>query len=151
MIKMILSLALSLLFYIVYHLFTLANYIDIVLISIIIYFDFTDDDLFFFIIPLSLLSDYMLNIYFGFSAILFFIIYLFRVQMSKNMFFKSQFLKFVYYFSSVLFYNIVVSKILGIGVETMVVAIPIRLFLDIAIIYIVNTFLESKFVVSYGK
>lgn len=47
MIKMILSLALSLLFYIVYHLFTLANYIDIVLISIIIYFDFTDDDLFF--------------------------------------------------------------------------------------------------------
>ncbi|ADR18277.1 hypothetical protein Calni_0364 [Calditerrivibrio nitroreducens DSM 19672] len=151
MIKMVLSLALSLLFYIVYHLFTLANYIDIVLISIIIYFDFTDDDLFFFIIPLSLLSDYMLDIYFGFSAILFFIIYLFRVLMSKNMFFKSQFLKFVYYFSSVLFYNIVVSKILGIGVETMVVAIPIRLFLDIAIIYIVNTFLESKFVVSYGK
>ncbi|WP_148223165.1 hypothetical protein [Calditerrivibrio nitroreducens] len=129
----------------------MANYIDIVLISIIIYFDFTDDDLFFFIIPLSLLSDYMLDIYFGFSAILFFIIYLFRVLMSKNMFFKSQFLKFVYYFSSVLFYNIVVSKILGIGVETMVVAIPIRLFLDIAIIYIVNTFLESKFVVSYGK
>lgn len=151
MIKMVLSLALSLLFYIVYHLFTLANYIDIVLISIIIYFDFTDDDLFFFIIPLSLLSDYMLDIYFGFSAILFFIIYLFRVLMSKNIFFKSQFLKFVYYFSSVLFYNIVVSKILGIGVETMVVAIPIRLFLDIAIIYIVNTFLESKFVVSYGK
>jgi len=151
MIKMVLSLALSLLFYIVYHLFTLANYIDIVLISIIIYFDFTDDDLFFYIIPLSLLSDYMLNIYFGFSAILFFFIYLFRVLMSKNMFFKSQFLKFVYYFSSVLFYNIVVSKILGIGVETMVVTIPIRLFLDIAIIYIVNTFLESKFVVSYGK
>ncbi|MGB9730577.1 hypothetical protein [Calditerrivibrio sp.] len=67
------------------------------------------------------------------------------------MFFKSQLLKFVYYFSSVIFYNVAVSKFLGIGVETMALTIPIRLFLDIAIIYIVNTFLESKFVVSYGK
>ncbi|PMP71368.1 MAG: hypothetical protein C0187_04230 [Calditerrivibrio nitroreducens] len=151
MIKMVLSLTLSLLFYIVYHLFTLSNYIDIVLLSIIIFFDFTDEDLFFYIIPLSLLNDYMLDLYFGISSILFLIIYLFRILISKNMFFKSQLLKFVYYFSSVIFYNVAVSKFLGIGVETMALTIPIRLFLDIAIIYIVNTFLESKFVVSYGK
>lgn len=151
MIKLLLSILLSFLGHIFYHTIPIFNYIDLMLIAVVLYLDYTDRDLFFYIIPISLYNDYFLNINFGISAILFFGVYLLRIVVSRNMFFKSHFLKFLYYITTVLAYNLLISLLLGITLESCLISIPVRVFLDIAIIYLVNTIMESKFVVSYGK
>jgi len=151
MIRLFISLIISLLMYLIYHTLFIFDYLDLFLLCVIIYFDFTDEDLFFYIIPLSIFNDYFLNIYFGISAIIFFMAYLFRIIMSKNMYFKSNFLKFLYYFLTVLVYNIIISMLIGITFDSSIIIIPLRIFLDIAVIYLLNMFMESKIVVSYSK
>ncbi len=151
MTKLILSLVVSFFSYLLYHTIPIFNYVDLMLLAIIIFLDFTDRELFFYMIPISIFNDYFLNINFGISAILFFLVYVFRIVVSKNMFFKSHFLKFLYYFATVLLYNILISFLLSINLESALITIPIRVFLDIATIYLINTLMESKFVVSYGK
>lgn len=151
MIRLFISLILSLLMYLIYHTLFIFDYLDLFLLCIIIYFDFTDEDLFFYLIPLSIFNDYFLNIYFGISAIIFFMAYLFRIIMSKNMYFKSNFLKFLYYFLTVLIYNVIISMLIGITFDSSIIIIPLRIFLDIAVIYLLNMFMESKIVVSYSK
>jgi len=151
MIRLFISLILSLLMYLIYHTLFIFDYLDLFLLCVIIYFDFTDEDLFFYVIPLSIFNDYFLNIYFGISAIIFFMAYLFRIIMSKNMYFKSNFLKFLYYFLTVLIYNVIISMLIGITFDSSIIIIPLRIFLDIAVIYLLNMFMESKIVVSYSK
>jgi|GEM_PF-5308521 hypothetical protein len=151
MIRLFISLILSLLMYLIYHTLFIFDYLDLFLLCVIIYFDFTDEDLFFYLIPLSIFNDYFLNIYFGISAIIFFMAYLFRIIMSKNMYFKSNFLKFLYYFLTVLIYNVIISMLIGITFDSSIIIIPLRIFLDIAVIYLLNMFMESKIVVSYSK
>lgn len=149
--RLFLSFGLALIIYIFIHILPLLSYLDFALISVIIFLDKIGDDGFYtFLIPISIFNDYSSGVYFGLSGLIFVAIFVLKLIVTDNMYFKSDFLRFNYYFFSVLLYNICMNIIIN-DFYVSIFIIPVHMLFDIGLIYLINSFLESRFALSLSK
>ncbi|MCA1932309.1 MAG: hypothetical protein LDL13_01875 [Calditerrivibrio sp.] len=109
-----------------------------------------DEGVYTFLIPISIFNDYSSGVYFGVSGLIFVAIFILKLIVTDNMYFKSDFLRFTYYFFSVLLYNVFMNILIN-DFYVSISIIPIHLLFDIGLIYLINSFLESKFALSLSK
>jgi hypothetical protein len=64
-------------------------------------------------------------------------------MVTDNMYFKSDFLKFMYYFVAVVLYSFVVNAMVG-NMYSFLIFLPLHLFFDVGLIYLINSSLESR-------
>lgn len=149
--RLFLSICLALIIYILTHILPLLSYLDFALISVIIFLDkMGDEGVYTFLIPISIFNDYSSGVYFGVSGLIFVAIFILKLIVTDNMYFKSDFLRFTYYFFSVLLYNVFMNILIN-DFYVSISIIPIHLLFDIGLIYLINSFLESKFALSLSK
>lgn len=148
--KLVFSFSVIIFIYILSHIVPFLNYIDLVLIAIIIFYDYVKEKgIFIFLIPISFFNDYFLDLYFGVSGIIFIIIFLIKVLTSDNMYFKGHALRFLYYFTSMLIYTSAVSYMIY-GDDFSIFVVLIHIILDLGVLYLTNFILETKFAFSHS-
>lgn len=142
--RLLLSLIIIIAVYVLTHIISLLSYFDLILVSLIVFFDNTrDEHIFLFLIPLSLFNDFSLGLYFGTTALVFICIFILKLMVTDNMYFKSDFLKFMYYFVAVVLYSFVVNVTVG-NMYIFLIFLPLHLFFDVGLIYLINSWLESR-------